>query len=40
VFLAKKFAGTDLFPGLLARVSQNQLYYALQWGKKSRQDSP
>jgi len=34
VFLAKTFAGTDLFPGtgLLAYGSQNQLYYALQWG--------
>jgi len=35
VFLAKTFAGTDLLPGtgLLEYGSQNQLYYALQWGK-------
>jgi len=35
MFVAKTFAGTDLFPGtgLLAYGSQDQLYYALQWGK-------
>jgi len=35
VFLAKTFAGTDLFPGtgLLVCGSQRQLYHALQWEK-------